>query len=291
MPSLILDKSVVVAARAGVLEALRAEQLSFVLTDKPLFYEIATERVGDRALLSEQDAQRLHGRIAASLAKARKAADEWLEMREALRWEMVEGKSARCAPKLVMEQSFSVQDMLDIVNKLKNECLSEEAEMGRLASFVHLPEDDAEFETVRGNDRRTFFDYLEKLLSSPPLLKALPVQARSNYVEVAAKRGLTVSPSFIPDRGWLAYGIALANLAYLPWKFWRVGDGEADPRKPANPYFDILYIACMAIADGIISCDTDLLRLSWVCWPEKREHILRYHTRTHAPKQFQPDWV
>ena len=117
------------------------------------------------------------------------------------------------------------------------------------------------------------------------------MEARSGLVEVAAKHGMEVSPSFVPDRECLAYGIELANRAYLPWKFWRVGDDKADPLKPANPFFDNLYIASMALGDGIISCDRDLLRLSWICWPEKRDDIFRYDTNTHTPNRFQPDWL
>lgn len=290
MPSLVLDKSLVVAARPGVLGALRARQFSFVLTDT-LLYEIATERLADRDLLGEQDARRLDGRIAASLAKAREAGDAWVERSEALRWEVVHGQSARFALRLIMKQSFSLEDILETLKKVGNACLSHDAGMGRLASVAHAPGDDAEFKKVRGMDQRSFFDYLQGQLSSPRFLEALPVEARSGFVEVAAKHGLTVSPSFVPDRDWLAYGIELASRAYLPWKFWRVGDEAPDLRKPPNPFFDNLYIAFMAIGDGIISCDKDLLKLSWVCWPEKREHILRYDTITHTPVPFQPDWA
>jgi len=119
----------------------------------------------------------------------------------------------------------------------------------------------------------------------------LPMEARSGFSDVAANHGIAVSPSFVPDRDWLAYGIELVNRAYLPWKFWRVGDEQADTRKPANPFFDNLYIASMALADGIISCDRDLLRLSWVCWPEKRDNIFRYDTNTHTPNRFKPGWL
>ena len=62
-------------------------------------------------------------------------------------------------------------------------------------------------------------------------------------------------------------------------------------QKGANPFFDILYIAFMAIGDRVISCDKDLLGLAWVCWTEKRGCIFRYDTDSHTPKCFQPDRV
>ncbi len=290
MSLLILDKSAVVAARQGVLGALRSQQFSFILTDT-LLYEIATERLADRDLLCEQDTRRLDGRIAASLAKAREAGDAWVDRSDALRWEVVHGQSARSAPRDVMKESFSVQHILDALGEVGNACLSHDAEMGRIASVQHATGDEAAFKHVRGMDVRSFFEHLEGQLSSPGFLEALPMEARGGFVDVAAKHGLKVSSSFVPDRDWLAYGFELSNRAYLPWKFWRVGDGEADRLKPANPFFDNLYIAFMALGDGIMSCDRDLLRLSWVCWPEKRDHIFRYDTDTHTPDQFKPDWL
>jgi hypothetical protein len=265
-------------------------QLYIVLTDT-LLYEISTERLRDRVLLCDQDARGLDSMIAASLAKAREAGDEWVERSEALRWEILRGESARSAPRFAMKRSFTLQDILDTLAEVGDACLSHDTAMGRLGSVVHAPRDEAGFSRIRGMDKRSFFDYLQAHLSSPGLLEALPMEARNGFMKVAAEHGLTPSPRFIPDRGWLAYGIELAGRAYVPWKLWRVGDQEADAHKPANPFFDNLYIAFMAIGDGIISCDKDLLALSWVCWPEKRRHILGYDSANHQPTQFRPDWV
>ena len=288
MPSLVLDKSVVVAARNGVLAALRARGFSFILTDT-LLYEISSERLEERRAPCESGARGLDGRIAACLARAREAGDEWAEMSQALRWEVLHGKSAKYAPRLLMKPSFSLQDILDARKEVGDECLDQEAVMGRIASVAREPQDDTEFSKMRRMDKRSFLHYLQGYVSSRDLLEAVSIQARVAFAEVAANHGLKASPCFVPDRGWLAYGVELVNRAYVRWKFWRVGDQVADPRKPANPFFDLLYIAFMAIGDGIISCDEDLLTLSWACWAEKRQHILRFDSASGSPRQFQPD--
>ena len=89
---------------------------------------------------------------------------------------------------------------------------------------------------------------------------------------------------------WFSFGMALVGEAFRQWKLWKYGDEPADTKKPANPFYDTMYIAFMAIADGIVSADKNLLKLAWACWPDKREYIYDYDMREHRIIPFQPKW-
>ena len=84
--------------------------------------------------------------------------------------------------------------------------------------------------------------------------------------------------------------MVLVSKVFRDWKLWKYRDEPADPKKPANPFYDTMYIAIMAIAEGVISMDKNLLKLAWACWPDKREHIYDYDMHEHQIIPFEPKW-
>lgn len=289
MALLVLDKSAVVAVTKGFLRDQR-EHHGFLLTNT-LLYEIASEKLDERERMAVEQRKKLDARIAATLAKAREAGDEWTERNSALTWEIVEGTPARNAPKLVMRDEFTASTMLECTYSVQQECLAQDRQMGKLASFVHEPEDEEIFKELRSKDEVSLFHWVETYVSGDELHHTLALETRAGFSQVGQADGLEVSASFLPGRDWLSYGVTLASRAYLPWKFWRVGDSVADTKKPANPFFDNLYIAFMAIADGVLSADKNLLKLAWACWPEKRENMFEYDMSEKQVRLFKPRWA
>ena len=282
---IVLDKSAIVAAPWRVLLDLR-QQFRFLTTDM-LLHEIATEGLQEVKTLTMSDMTRLTNRIALTLAKAKEVSDSWFERYHALTWEIVQGESSRQAPQLQIPR-VTVEEMLQLVHSEPEELLRQDEAMAQLSAFVHAPEDEETFRKLRRLTRSQMLDFLDEHFANP---QTHSICAREALVEFSAlwrTLGHSISPRFLPDRSWLTYGIALTNRAFLVWKFCRFGDAAADSKKPENAIYDNFYVAAMACADGILSADTNLLELAWVCWPEKRDAILQFNQQSKTPEQFRP---
>jgi hypothetical protein len=100
--------------------------------------------------------------------------------------------------------------------------------------------------------------------------------------------GWNMHSNFCPQPDWYTFGWFRAQQAYIHWKYACHGDNV--PSEPANIAFDMTYVAHMAVLDGLLSCDGDMLKLAWACWPEKRQDI---HTLDRASGEivaYRPAW-
>ena len=288
MRTVVIDKSALVAAPLGLLKTL---DFAFLLADT-LLYEIGTEKLGQDKNLSVAEESRANGRIRATLKKAmEEAGNTWVDRESALRWELERGVSAAVenAPRFNLLDT-ALPEILSCSSGLYGQCMEYEVPIGRLASTAHAPADEESFQRVRRLNERELFEQLRRDHCSPEGRMRIAKEAKEAIAQRAKERGYQVVPSFDPGPGWLAFGMILSKMVFLPWKFWRYGDQPADRGKPANPWFDTDYIAYMAIADGLLSADRNQLKLAWACWPEKESWIYCLDTQDHTISQFRPEW-
>lgn len=286
MKTLVLDKSAVKAAPRGLLKSLRTK-FDFLLSDT-LLHEIATEKLDQRSSFSEIERADLDRKIRANFLRTiEEAGNLWIDNEAALLWEIEQGCSAKHAPRI----SLRVTPSIDMLSEAEKQfCLDDDARKGELASVVHAREDQQGFQEIRSWGEKKVFCQLREDYSSERVHNQVARDAKRGFAEIALQRGLKVSPDFTPGPDWFSFGITLASQAYLPWKFWKHGDGLADRRKPPNPYFDMVYVGYVAVADGILSTDKDLLKLAWACWPEKTGDIYELDMKSHRIGVFKPRW-
>jgi len=286
--TLIIDKSALLAAPLGLLKTL---DFAFLLTDTLLF-EIGTAKLGQDKYLSVEEESRANGRIRANLKKAlEEVGNTWVDRESAIRWELESGVSAAVenAPRFnLLETALPL--ILSCSSGLYGQCMEYEVRIGRLASTAHAPRDEEYFQSVRRLKECEVFDLLRRDHCSPEGRIRIAKEAKDVIGRRAKELGYQVVPSFDPGPGWLAFGMILSKLVFLPWKFWRYGDEPADRDKPANPWFDTDYIAYRAIADGLLSADREQLKLAWACWSEKESSIYYLDTQDHTISQFRPEW-
>jgi hypothetical protein len=288
MKTIVIDKSALIAAPTGLLKTL---DFAFLLTDT-LLHEIGTERLGQNKPLSGAEGSRANGRVRANLKKAvEEAGNTWVDRESAIRWEIERGVSAGVAdaPRFRLSDT-PAPDILSIVNDHYAECMQYELQTGRLASTAHLPADEAQFQRFRRLRPAEFLEKLRRDHCTAEERNRIAKEAKDTIGQGGKERGYQVAPSFDPGPGWLAFGMILAKMVFLPWKFWRYGDESADRRKPANPWFDTEYISYMAIADGLLSADRNQLELAWACWPEKASSIFSFNTQDYTISPFRPEW-
>ena len=286
MPALVLDKSALRALNRDKLIELR-KHFDFLLPDI-LLHEIATEGFEERKELKDEERKILDGRINATFTKSIKCAgNSWIEMSSSVRWEIENGRSAKYGPRFSTED-IRIADYLTL-STLE---LSAEYEAGKekLVGVAHFPEDEKDFRAVR---RMTECEVLEKMrqdFASDQATARLKDVVRNSFLESAEEWGWNVSSRYNPDRTWLSFGVYFVQQAYLYWKYHKYGDTPPQPKKPANPWFDLICIGHMAIAEGILSGDKEQLKLAWALWPEKRENIYRYDQDSHKAIRFVPEW-
>ncbi|MCK4626287.1 MAG: hypothetical protein KAV00_13295 [Phycisphaerae bacterium] len=284
---LVLDKSVVKAAPKGFLKRLRP-RFNFLLTDA-LLQEIGTEKLDKREMLCESEKERLDQKIRANFKRTiEEAGNLWIDNETALTCEIETGCSAKQSSRF----SLCSIPSLDLLSEgqTKKACLDYDTKVANLVSVVHAPEDESGFQKVTNMGEEELFMSIQTDYSSEDVLQRIAQDAKDGFGEVATSRGLHVSPHFKPRRDWFSFGITLASWSFLPWKFWKRGDRSADPKKPPNPYYDMIYRGYIAVADGILSADKDLLKLSWACWSEKRANIFDFNRQEQRIVQFEPQW-
>lgn len=285
MPLLVLDKSVLKAVPKGFLLGLR-DRHGFVLTDY-LLQETISERIGERDKLSPQERAKLDEMIHANLQKAtEEAADEWVETLACVVHELSTGKSARFGPRTKYRNLYGYR------NKLTNENLQELAwQEDTWAKIINLEEcledEKRTSEQLRGLQKKEFFTWLsEEGLRDPKL----DIQWTRRWKARAPEHGVVCSTEFAIYSRMLCYGISLTSRAHWYWKSWARPGKPADGRKPVNAYYDLMYVAYMAMADGLLARDPLMSYVAWACWPGKREHIYTYDQDRREIERFIPDW-
>jgi len=137
--------------------------------------------------------------------------------------------------------------------------------------------------------KKEFFVWLAEALARPDVRRKSMEEARG-FAAIAVQRGwinqAQISPSFRPDEGWLSFGIMIAAEGLRLWKLW--AHQNRDVVLP-NPFFDAMYVAYVAIADGLLSCDRGQLGLAWAVWPAKRNGLYYWDQCTGAERPFSLD--
>ena len=267
MPRVVLDKSALFAA-PGEMLAQATKEMEFLLIH-PLCYELGTDRQGKANTL---------------IAKARRSVGD------------------KCLPPNAMIIDHELQEGTSGADFLSTSAprfrLSETAvgDHGELQSFedeagwsgsVNPIDEELSVIVKEMADLQQLMAYVEAEVVADP---EIVVRARGFWQDFANRHGMTVSPGFRPGPGWLTYGSQLAKDAFWTWKVWkstrREGVGGA-----VNTTLDTEYVAYMAIADGVLSSETNfLLPFAWACWPSKREHIYLYSQERRKIERYVPGW-
>jgi len=114
-------------------------------------------------------------------------------------------------------------------------------------------------------------------------------EAHSETLAHLERTGRAVDGLRKPEQDWYVYGYAVAKEAFHRFKSAKYGCKPAQPEKPANPMYDTVLLATVAIADGLLSNDKDLRLLTWACWPRQRERIYMYSNGKVV--HFSPAWL
>lgn len=289
MKMLVLDKSALRAAPKGSIGELRQES-SFLLTDI-LMHEIATDGLPHRDPITALEKRGVEAQIRSGFSKAMgEAGNLWISQDLAFRYEIQHGRSAKHAPRCSID-GMSPTEVLDLLDEdLTRKCLAYDHRIAKLAAVVHAPEDDDAYQRLRQLREEEVFREIEEEHWSGAAGIKIAQAAKEGFTSEGIRRGLIISPRFLPREDWFAYGVELTSRAYLRWKLWRRGDLSADREKPANPFFDIIYVAYIAIADGVLSADKGLLKMAWACWPKKRGAIFEYSMQQRKVIPFTPQW-
>ena len=279
--TLVLDKSAVVAAPPDYLKGLRRD-FSFLLPD------VLGEEIGLEAI--ESDTPSSPGRKARADASLRKctqeAGNEWVERMEAVRWEAVNACSAHLMPRSPIQET-SLQDA-DVPDAVRAESLQLKKNMADWASITHDAEDEIPFKAIRRMSEKELYEAIQNDSSSDKVHRVVVQAAQCRLVEEAIRCNQIPPSRPEPDRGWLTYGLELVSRGLRHWKYGLYGDDR--PRKPDNLVCDLYYVGFMAIADGILSHDAQLLKLAWAIWPEKRRHIYDFRPDEKQLLRFEPPW-
>lgn len=284
MKTLVLDRSAVVGAPPGFLQSLRGS-FDFLLTDT-LLHDICTEQLDHSDSLSTDERAVIRRRRDAAFRKIQKETGNlWMDNETALQWEIMEGCSARHAP----HERLPFTPSIDMFSQEWTQfCREYQANRARLMSMVRAPDDQEGFEWVCRLEETELFHELRERYSSARGRRSCALEAKSNFSDLGAKRGLRVAASFAPEPDWFSFGIILAGRVYRSWNFWRYSGNPPGLKKPANPFFDTVYVSHIAIADGVLSCDKDLLRMAWACYPEKEGDLYELDAQTRSIATFKP---
>ena len=163
--------------------------------------------------------------------------------------------------------------------------------LAKMWDFKHPPECDAAFQDLRRmQSDKELWPHMTELLSNVDVINHVQDSCVASFIEMGGHQGWRVSNNFCPDREWLTFGARLTQFGYMCWKYARHGDEIPEPASPANPSYDMIYVAYMAICDGILTNDATLLNIAWACWPEKRDSLMKYDQSKNAVVPYKPSW-
>ncbi len=205
-----------------------------------------------------------------------------------IRFEIEHGHPASAASrrKLIIPESAPILPEKELQDMLANENA-----MGELGRFSHPLACEQAYQSIRRlREDKDLWPRLAVLFQDTNTVEAIRKETVERAHSIATQHGWSVHETFVPDIGWYTFGFVLAEFAFMMWKYARYGDGIPQPSNPANPTYDMTYVAHMAICDGILSCDKALLNMAWTCWPDKRENIFTYNTKEKRVITYNPDW-
>ncbi len=286
MIRLLLDKSVLKAAPQGLLEA-HANEFCFVLTGV-LLREIMTERMPERSGMDAAARSQQTHMIQANLRKIRSGTqNEWHELPAAIRYELETGNSARFGPRAKVPDPLEHSDLDDA--RLWDEICAEELRyVEAMDPAAHAEALAAILDRVRLiQDKRDLFRLLDDERRESHNLE---IRYTRTWQDRAIELGIVTPLRFVVHDSMLCYGLLLAFDVLSWWWAWQTKQGLVSPHRTVNTYYDYRQIAYIAIADGLLSGDLDMLHLAWVCWPKKRKHLYTYDDCAREIVPWKPSW-
>ncbi len=286
MIRLLLDKSVLKALPQGLLEA-HANEFCFVLTGV-LLREITTERMPERSGMDAASRGKLDAKIDANLRKIRDGTqNEWYELPAAIRYELETGNSARFGPRAKVSDPLAHCDLDDA--HLWEDIDDEESKYVEAMDPAAHQEDLEEKSRRAGpiQDKKDLFRLLDDKRRES---HNLTIRYTRTWKDRAIKLGIVTPPRFVVHDSMLCYGMSLASDVLSWWWAWQTKHGQVSPHRTVNTYYDHRQIAYVAIADGLLAKDFDMLHLAWVCWPKKRKHLYTYDDCAREIVPWKPSW-
>lgn len=286
MIRLVLDKSALKAMPQGMLNE-HASEFRFILTGV-LLREIMTERMLERPGMDAAARRQQTHMIRANLRKIRDGTqNEWYELPAAIRYELETGNSARFGPRAKVLDPLEHSDLDDV--RLQDEIRAEESRYAE--AMIPAPDGERLAEILDRVRLVQDKDGLFRLLDAARQESLdLEVRYTRTWKDRAVELGIVTPFEFVVHDLMLCYGMQLASAVLTWWQVWRTKDGPMSPYNTVNTYYDHRQIAYMAIADGLLSNDSDMLHLGWVCWPKKREHLYAYDKDTREIVAWKPGW-
>ena len=277
---LVLDASGIRGTSRSAFEACKGQYELLAIED--LFVELYTHCEKGESFSKEQASMEAHKYFtnAASLPI--------LRPHDPVRFEVEEGRSARECPHdkfRVPSEPFQPSDV-DLAHMRVREGF-----LGTFWDYRHPPECGAAFHDGRRlQSDKELWPHMTESLNNDGTINLVRENAVACFMEMGGYRGWTVSNSFCPDRQWLTFGAILAWFGYIRWKQARHGDNIPQRASPANPSYDMVHVAHMAICDGLLSTDPTMLNIAWACWPEKRDGLMTYDHSRKAIVPYEPSW-
>ena len=280
MGLLVLDSSGLIGTSQSSLASVGNRHEFLVLPD--LFTELYTHKEKDQPFSKDRASQRAYNQIAKvdSLVCREHSIDP-------IQFEIERGRSATVAPTCLLR----VPSCPPKPSRTESEdMLTREKQLGSFWNFQHPCQCTEAFQELRRlRADCDLWPHISDFLVVREIASAIRNDAITFFSQMAQHNGWSVSRSFCPDRHWLTFGASLTKYAYMIWKFARHGDNIPEPSKPANPSYDMIYVAHMAICDGLLSGDKTMLKIAWSCWPEKRKDIYTYDVNAKIVP-YAPEW-
>ena len=268
MKSLILDKSVLVAAAPGVLKTFARDFLLYLTPELLAEVQLKNER-----------RTKLIARILSDTP------DRWLPLpQDVITWELLHGISAR----LALAQPGFLRTLNEGCNFPDEAArVAYERQAQELCCFPSGLNEEEACELMRNAPLELFSKFVQdKLLAQDgPVERFLwdPL-----LIEFAARLAFDALPKWKPSRDSFCHALALVMTAGYYFKILRYGSEPADRRNLGNFTHDRLYLPYIVLADGLLSNDRNQLAQAWAYWPEKRDCLFMYDSNIRALRLYEP---
>ena len=277
---LVLDTSAIKGTSRLAFEACEG-RYEFLVSEN-LFVELFTHREKKEAFSKDHAALKTFEYI------KKTASIPILTPDDPVRFEVEEGRSARECPH---KELGIPSDLFGPSDAELARVREREKFLGTQLDFKHPPECDVAYQELRRmNSDKELWPRIAEILNNVDLITWVRDRCVTSLMETADRQGWKVSNNFCPDREWLTFGAELVRAGYMFWKYARHGDDVPQPSSPANPTYDMLNVAHMAICDGLLSAEKTMLNIAWACWPEKRDSLVTYDQSKKAIVPYEPSW-
>ncbi len=277
MTELVLDSSALRAIPKTVFDQMTGDYQ--LLITQELGEELYTHTRKQSKHSTVDSSQYAYHLLAKIINSGQRLSDDYI------RYEVEQNLSSRTIPreKLVIPTDVPIPSNDEVSMMLKKENAAK-----NYFSFEHPQEYEEVYRRLQEKHKdEELWPMIAETLASERGFKCIQTEAIQRFSQYAEKNNWNISLSFSPNRDWYTFGTMVAHYAYCTWKYAKHGD-QALPEP--NHAFDMKYIAHIAIADGLLSCDKNMLNVAWACFPEKRKNIMTYDHEAKKIVTYCPSW-